>query len=172
MKHLLGTDRVLAIGLLLLLCIDSVAQTQSYPIVGKVVHVTDGDTVKILDLEEQTWKIRLNGIDAPESGQDFGVESTDHLSELVLDKLVVAFCEKKDRYQRHVCWINVNGIDANLDQVTNGFAWHYKDYQDDQSEEQRLSYALAEDKAKKHKVGLWSSDSPIAPWDWRRLRRR
>ena len=36
---------------------------------GKVAGITDGDTIRVLDDDKQTYKIRLEGIDAPESGQ-------------------------------------------------------------------------------------------------------
>jgi len=51
--------------------------------IGKVVSVTDGDTIDVaLDTGGQIQAIRLEGIDAPESAQAFGSQSTQHLGNL------------------------------------------------------------------------------------------
>lgn len=39
---------------------------------GKVIKITDGDTVNVLTSDNETHKIRLSGIDAPEKKQAFG----------------------------------------------------------------------------------------------------
>lgn len=54
---------------------------------GKVIGITDGDTVRVL-VNNETVKIRLEGIDAPESGQSYGKKSKDALAELVSEKIV------------------------------------------------------------------------------------
>ena len=50
---------------------------------GRVVRVTDGDTIVVLDTSKVQHKIRLQGIDAPERGQAFGTKSKENLSVLV-----------------------------------------------------------------------------------------
>ena len=52
-------------------------------ITGRVVAVTDGDTIKVLDRTNTEHKVRLTGIDAPERGQPFGAVSRDHLASMV-----------------------------------------------------------------------------------------
>ncbi len=79
--------------------------------------------------------------------------------------------EKNDRYGRLVGKVLVNGGDANLAQIQTGMAWHYKQYQREQSAEDRQTYAAAEDAAKSKKLGLWAENDPVAPWDWRKDRR-
>ena len=49
---------------------------------GKVVSVTDGDTIKVLTKNKTLYKIRLNGIDAPEKSQAFGKKSKANLSQI------------------------------------------------------------------------------------------
>lgn len=93
---------------------------QAGTIEGRVVGVTDGDTVTVLDAEKLQHKIRLSGIDAPEKMQPFGQRSKESLSDLVFDKIVMVDTDKKDRYGREVGKILVNGVDANLVQVTRG----------------------------------------------------
>ena len=58
-------------------------------------------------------------------------------------------------------------LDVNLAQLTVGLAWHYKEYEKEQSEEDRHRYAFAEQEARARKAGLWSEPDPTAPWDWR-----
>ena len=72
--------------------------------------VTDGDTITLLDVDNRQHKIRLDGIDAPESGQPFGRASKKHLAELLADREAVVECSKTDRYRREVCRVLVGAI--------------------------------------------------------------
>lgn len=138
---------------------------------GRVVGVTDGDTVTVLDTATTERKIRLMGIDAPEKKQAFGRKSKESLSALVFNKQVTVEYSKRDRYGRTVGKILVNGTDANLEQVKAGLAWHYKQYQKEQSIEDRVAYARAEEQARAEKRGLWVDADPTPPWDWRHRKR-
>ncbi|MDO8312301.1 MAG: thermonuclease family protein [Sideroxyarcus sp.] len=134
---------------------------------GKVVAVADGDTITVLDGAKTQHKIRLAGIDAPESKQAFGQASKKHLSDLVFGRDVTLDCGKTDKYRREVCVVMVDGKDANLAQVTGGMAWWYRKYQKEQTAQQRGAYEAAEATAKAGRVGLWSEADPVAPWEWR-----
>lgn len=134
---------------------------------GRVVKIADGDTVTILDSQRQQHKIRLAGIDAPEAHQDFGQKSKTHLATLVFDRQVAAECGKVDRYQRQVCKILVNGVDANLEQIKAGMAWWYQKYAKEQSPKDREDYEIAELNAKIRRLGLWADKNPVPPWQWR-----
>lgn len=136
-------------------------------IVGKVVRVADGDTITVLSADKQQYKIRFEGIDAPESKQDFGQTSKKHLSDLVYEKEVTVITSKIDKYGRFVGKVIVNGVDANLEQIKAGLAWHYKKYADEQNETDRILYAEEEKKARNAKVGLWEMPEPTPPWAWR-----
>jgi endonuclease YncB( thermonuclease family) len=48
------------------------------PFSGRVVGVSDGDSIVVLKGGRQPIDIRLDGIDAPELGQDFGVDFQKH----------------------------------------------------------------------------------------------
>lgn len=139
-------------------------------VTGRVVGVSDGDTITVLDSAKTRHKVRLAGIDAPESKQAFGQASKKHLSDLVFDRAVTLDCGKIDKYQREVCVVLVNGRDANLAQVTTGMAWWYRKYQKEQTPQQRAEYEAAEAAAKASRVGLWRDTDPIAPWDWRKAK--
>lgn len=143
---------------------------QAGTIIGRVVGVTDGDTVTVLDSGKVQHKIRLAGIDAPEKKQAFGNRSKESLSDLVFNKPVTVDTGKADRYGREVGKIIVNGLDANLEQVKRGFAWHYKAYRREQSANDRKLYDFAESEARAAKRGLWRDAEPIPPWEWRKGR--
>jgi endonuclease YncB( thermonuclease family) len=139
---------------------------------GRVVAVTDGDTVKVLDASNTLWKIRLMGIDAPEKKQAFGTQSKSNLSDLIFGKTVTIEYFKQDRYGRTIGKILVDGVDANLQQVKAGLAWHYKKYAKEQSMQDRATYARAEDQARAERRGLWRDAEPAPPWEWRKSRKR
>ena len=148
---------------------------------GRVVGVADGDTVTLLDPANVQHKARLAGIDAPESAQAFGARSRENLSRLVFGKAVRADCQKRDRYGRQVCRIWAapedcprcgQTLDVALAQVTVGLAWHYKDYEKEQTLEERERYSFAEDEARARRAGLWGDRQPVPPWEWRNRRRQ
>lgn len=134
---------------------------------GKVIGVLDGDTIEVLDASKTPHRIRLSGIDAPEKAQPFGQRSKEHLSDLVFGRQVDVQTGKADKYGRTVGKVVVGGVDANLEQVKTGFAWHYKQYASGQSVSDRALYASAENSAHSLHLGLWRDANPMPPWDWR-----
>lgn len=132
-----------------------------------VTDILDGDTVDVTG-PSGAARIRLEGIDAPEHGQAYGTESTQHLAALISAKSVTLECENETSYGRLICKILLpNGEDVCLDEVKAGMAWHYKQYQDEQSAADRQAYAAAECAAMKAKLGLWSDPHPEQPQDFR-----
>ena len=140
-------------------------------ITGNVVRITDGDTLVVLDSNKVQYKIRLVGIDAPEKKQAYGKKSKDNLSDLVAGKHVVVEYDKLDRYKRILGKVKLSGEDVNLEQVEAGMAWHYKKYQNEQSQSDRMMYSEAESEARIAKRGLWYDPNPLPPWDYRRLKK-
>lgn len=134
------------------------AQDQQYRVVG----ISDGDTIKVLDQNRQQMKCRLFGIDAPEHFQEYGERSKESLSDLVFNKTVTVEVRDQDQYGRSVCRILLNGVDINKVQLERGMAWHYARYSND------ASYAQAERTARQQRVGLWADPNPTAPWLFRR----
>lgn len=134
---------------------------------GRVMSIDDGDTIIVLD-GDRTYKIRLQGIDAPEAGQAFGDRSRQNLSDLAFGKQVEVESYKRDRYGRTVAKVLLAGEDICLQQIKAGMAWHYKYYQNEQSVTDRELYATAEDEARAKGRGLWSDENPMPPWQFRR----
>lgn len=137
-------------------------------LVGRVVSVADGDTLTVLTLDKQQDIVRLNGIDAPESGQDFGQAAKRSLSALVFGKDVRVLGSKHDRYGRLVGTVLVDSVDVNLEQIRAGMAWFFRRYATDVPAERRAEYEEAEAAAREAKRGLWAQPRPVAPWEFRR----
>lgn len=144
-----------------------VFQVQADTLLGKVINVADGDTITILDDTNTQHKIRLTGIDAPEKRQAFGNVSKQSLVEQVAGQSVAVEWVKVDKYGRKLGKVLLAGLDCNLVQVKRGLAWHYKQYQREQSPADQQSYAAAEIEARAAKLGLWRDGAPVAPWDFR-----
>ena len=136
-------------------------------LIGKVIKVSDGDTITVLDSNNQKHKIRLKGIDAPESQQVYGDISTQSLAELVYDKEVVVNWDKKDKYYRILGKVIVDGRDANYEQLKKGLAWYYKQYEKDLNDEDKKKYSEAEEWARNYTEGLWADSHSIPPWEFR-----
>lgn len=135
---------------------------------GQVVKVSDGDTVTVLDDQRQQHVIRLAGIDAPENSQPHGQKSKAFLSQAVFGRHVTVQFDKRDRYGRIVGKLVVQGEDANLQQLQAGWAWHYKQYQREQTPQERADYGEAEVKARDKHLGLWQGHAPPEPpWAYR-----
>jgi micrococcal nuclease len=132
----------------------------------KVVKVSDGDTITILTSDKKQVKIRLSGIDCPESKQDFGTKAKQFTASFCFAKNVRVEVVGQDRYNRSLGVVLLdNGQNLNKALLEAGLAWHYK-YFDDSKELSQL-----EQSARANKIGLWSMKDPIAPWEFRKLSR-
>jgi endonuclease YncB( thermonuclease family) len=147
-----------------------ISLAQADILTGRVIKIADGDTLTVLDASKRQYRIRLTGIDAPEKKQAFGSASKQHLATLAFGKTVYVEWFRRDRYQRILGKVWVDGQDANLEQIRAGLAWHYKHYEKDQPPPDRIRYAQAEALARVRRVELWRDPSPMPPWDFRRNR--
>lgn len=146
---------------LLLTCEFSLAGAIS----GKIIRVSDGDTVRLRKTSGSEYEIRLYGIDTPEMEQPFGRKSKKHTSSLVLKKRATVTVYDKDRYGRLVGVVKVGKINVNQELVENGFAWHYDKYCKETFCE---SWKNLEYQARTRQLGLWRDSDPTPPWEWRK----
>lgn len=131
-----------------------------------VVGVSDGDTLSARCGAVGAFrltKIRLAEVDAPEKAQPFGQRARLSLSALCFGAWATIHPEKEDRYGRMVAHVECRGQDANTEQVRRGMAWVYRQYAPASSP----LFAL-ESEARTARVGLWTDQDPVAPWEWRR----
>lgn len=127
---------------------------------GKIVRVSDGDTVVLLDSTNTQHKIRLDGIDCPEKGQDYGTKATNFTKELCAGKYVDVDIIGYDRYKRILGVVWIGDVNLNEELLKAGLAWRYKYNKDEY-------YLELEYKAREDKINIWSMKA-IAPWDWRK----
>ena len=123
-----------------------------------VLSVTDGDTLTML-VNGTREKVRLSGIDCPESDQSFGCQAT----QLALEKTVTVTDVGHDKYRRMLGSIVLpNGRILNHELVREGVCWWYQKYAPGDITLERL-----EAEARNAKRGLWAEPTPTPPWQWR-----
>ncbi len=153
-------NAALLTAILLVTCAAPSIGYASETFTGKCVGVADGDTISVMR-DGRAVKVRLEGIDCPERGQDFSSTAKTYTSALVYGKTVEMRVTGTDKYGRVLAVVYADGTNVNLSLVQAGLAWHYKKY----SSDARL--AAAENAARAAEVGLWSLPTPIPPSDWR-----
>ena len=151
--------------LLLILLTD---HTHAASHIGKVVAITDGDTIKILTSDNQQIKVRLASIDTPEKRQPYGKKAKQVLSDKIYGKQVAVEKVTTDRYQRMIGKVFLGERYINAEMVAEGYAWVYRKYNKDPK------LLELERQAQEDGRGLWAlqKDQRIAPWEWRKQRRK
>lgn len=140
---------------------------QNKDINGKIVGITDGDTVKLLTQHKTLIKVRVANIDCPERKQPYSTKAKQFTSDQVFEKHVNLEYLKTDRYGRYICNIIYDDtLNLSKELLKNGLAWHYIKYSKDST------LQSLEDKAKKDKIGLWQDKNAIPPWEWRDIRKK
>lgn len=145
---------------------------------GVVTRVSDGDTLKLETPEGTKLKVRLYGIDAPETekvsrktgaiskpGQPFGEEASRALESKISGRNVKVDIIAVDLYRRMVGIIYLDGRNMNLEMVREGWAWAYRQYLDRPYASEFLD---AEKKARAKRLGLWQQPNPVPPWEFRK----
>lgn len=137
---------------------------------GLVRTVYDGDTLLLLTRNQSRLKVRLYGIDAPETkkpdkpGQSFGSNAKRTLMYKIMGRQVQADVMDTDQYQRAVAVIRYEGRDINREMVAEGMAWAYRNYL---KGAYASEYIDAEERARSRRLGLWRESNPQPPWEFR-----
>ncbi|XP_038995659.1 uncharacterized 38.1 kDa protein-like [Hibiscus syriacus] len=126
---------------------------------------------RVLNLQNQEilarkYRIRLRGIDAPESSMPYGKEAKAELVKLIQGKCLSVVVYDEDRYGRCVGDIYCDGKFVQEVLLKKGLAWHYSAY------DNRVELENWEKEARAKRVGLWASTNPEKPWEWRKNKRQ
>jgi len=134
---------------------------------GFIVGITDGDTIVMVDRQDQQFKIRLAEIDAPERRQPYYQKSRQMLAALAFQKNAIVTVVDTDQYGRLVGRVAVGDLDVNAEMIRRGGAWAYRKYLRDPS------LLDVEQAARVAQLGLWALPEAerVPPWEWRRNRR-
>ncbi|WP_300685156.1 thermonuclease family protein [Chryseobacterium sp.] len=133
---------------------------------GKVIKISDGDTITLLLEGNQQKKIRLAEVDCPESGQPFGKNAKQFTSAQVFGKTVSVVETSTDRYGRSIAKVYYdNGKYLSKELIKAGLGWWYFSYSKD------ASLGKLQENAKNAKIGLWQDIHAMAPWEYRKMKR-
>jgi endonuclease YncB( thermonuclease family) len=145
----------------------SAAPASAEEILGRVVAIHDGDTLTLLNADQEQVRVRLAEIDTPEASQPWGNRARQALAAMVARKDIRVVVADIDRYGRTVGRVYVGAVDVNAELVRQGSAWIYRQYMHD-----RALLTLEAD-ARTARRGLWSLPvaDQVPPWTWRRQRR-
>jgi endonuclease YncB( thermonuclease family) len=154
----------LLLRLLLLILLLAGRPALAADLLGQVVGIHDGDTLTLLTPENRQVRIRLAGIDAPESRQPYGSRSQQELSALSFRRQVRVEVQDTDRYGRTVGRVLAGPLDINAELVRRGAAWVYPKYNRDPA------LPGLEATAREARRGLWALpvNERQPPWAWRR----
>jgi micrococcal nuclease len=135
-------------------------------VIGTVTKVSDGDSIQITTPEQTMLKVRLYGIDAPETpkinhrtgqvnkpGQPHGEESWKALENKIMGKQVKMDILDIDKYRRMVGIIWLDDRNINLEMVREGYAEAFIEYL---KTPYRSEFLEAEHEARSAKRGIWS----------------
>ncbi len=143
------------------------AFTQPGGMLCEVESVQDGDTLTVETQDHTRIKVRLAGVDAPETStslvQPFGLDATKALEKKVIGNTVVMVPKEKDRWGRTVADVWVSDRWVNLELIEEGAAWWYEEYAPDNQH-----FKEAQSSARLKHFGLWQDPTAIHPSEWRK----
>jgi len=132
--------------------------------VGKVTQVNEGDVITVSNLNRPV-RVRLLGVDAPELTQAFGDIAKQHLTDLVLDKIVtVQYAGYTSNFEL-ISRVLVGDRDICAQMIRDGAAW-FDPKSSVLTPADAEIYSQSQSAARAERRGLWQVDSPVAPWDF------
>ena len=152
--------RVLSI--LSVVLVNGILWASPQEISGKVLSVIDGNTLEFQTSDNETFKLVLAGIDAPELNQEFGEEARKLLDKVVTGEAATVVIEGKDRLGNRIgSLLYRNDKDPRVELLKRGLAWTSEKNTNPKFESLRAE-------AKSQEKGLWGKPNPTPPWIFRR----
>lgn len=161
MKPLLST----LAGAALALSTASAMAAGPAPLQGTVTEVYDGETVLVQPVTGPAFQLRLAGIDAPESCQDWSAQAKEALTDWVRDRLVTLELVGRGEPSRKQGKLVLEGANINARMVSEGHAWSIRTRWD------QGPYVKQERQAKALGRGLHGQGSAVMPSEFRRTRK-
>ena len=134
-------------------------------------YVCDGDSIWVKTWDGRRVKLRLLGIDAPETEQAFGGMSQIILARMIEGRRIDVAAVDRDIYGRYVSALLCDGEDVCLRMIERGAAWPYFHYFNRMPRDVAQRYRHAFELARRDRIGLWQEENPEAPWNWRKRHR-
>lgn len=138
---------------------------------ARVTYVCDGDSIWVKSRWGHRTKLRLIGIDAPETEQAFGRDATEVLTKKIGGTTVFVTAVGVDPYGRLISRVQLGKTDVSEFMIKEGLAWPYTRYFSRLSQNDVVRYTAAGDSARKARRGLWQETNLLAPWTWREQHR-
>ncbi len=155
---------------LVLFSLISSINAEPQTISGKAIKVLAGDLIVLQDDAKKKYTVRLEGIDAPEKGQEFAQRASQKLNSLLSlsEHQIEIMYENKDRNGHLIATVypypkEKETVSFNKILVEHGYAWAYRKYS--------MNYVSDEEAARKQKKGLWARSDAMAPWEWRKQKK-
>jgi micrococcal nuclease len=155
--------------LILSLIISTNVYSSQSSFTGQTIDVADGDTITVLNQNNESVKIRLAGIDTPEGSQVYGNQAKQFVVSKVSGKRVRIVPDTIDQYGRTVALVFINGENLNEQIVANGNGWVYRKYC---TADFCNDWLKLEKTARDAQIGLWEEKNPQPPWEWRAEHRK
>jgi endonuclease YncB( thermonuclease family) len=142
----------------------------------RIAEVFDGDSFNLVAANNQTVRVRIAGIDAPEKRQPYSQKSKESLEAMLASGSIQLIPVKMDRFERWVAHVSVGQYDVGLTQIQRGYAWFFVRYQQDLDDQRQSRYREAEASARRDGLGLWAGIAasaknpalaPEPPWKFR-----
>lgn len=158
-KHPVSFILIVLILIFVLLLSSKAAEASNMPPIKQILEVVDGNTLKVSTIDDDTFLVKLKGVDAPELGQNFGNEALAYLQKMVAGKNILVEYSGKDRWGNRLVYVTAkNGKSINDIMIKNGYGWVDRFYKN-QPELVKL-----QEEAQLKKAGLWKEKDPTAPW--------
>lgn len=151
--------RLIIFFFLILIIFQSFAQDQFS---GKVVGVSDGNTLQIIDNYQDTISVVVKSIDCPELNQEMGKAARSYTTKYCLGSTVGVELFGKDRFGNDIANITINKTDLSKSLLEAGLAWYYC------KNKGEATLEAIEKSARAKKAGLWANENPVEPWIFRR----
>lgn len=166
-KHPIAFILMVLLLIFVLLLSSRAANAAEMPAVKQILEVIDGNTLKVSTIEDDTFIVKLKGVDAPELEQEHGQESLKYLKELVSTKNVLVEYSGKDRWGNRLVYITAkNGNSINEMMIKDGYGWVDRFFIN------QASLMELQETAKSKNSGLWNEDEPMKPWVFDRMKIR